>query len=83
VLEGEVALVNEKNEWTLAAGWCVGLPVGAARHHLENRSSRPAIYLEVDGRSASDRSYSFDDLVADVEGGTWHFMHSNGKRYER
>jgi uncharacterized cupin superfamily protein len=82
VLEGEVVLVNQRHEWTMSAGWCVGLPAGAAKHRLENRSSRPAILLAVDGKAVrDDEGYSLDELLSDVEGGTWHFTRNIGRRY--
>ncbi len=82
VLEGELVLVSGSDEWTLSAGWCVGFPAGGRSHHLENRSSRPATYLEIGDRTPGDHvTYPFDDLVAVLEGRTWQFRHKNGERY--
>jgi uncharacterized cupin superfamily protein len=82
VLDGELVLVSGMNEWVMSAGWCVGFPAGGNSHHLENRSSRPATYLEIGDRAAGDVvSYPCDDLVAVLDGGTWRFTHKNGERY--
>jgi uncharacterized cupin superfamily protein len=75
VLAGEIVLVEEGGESVLgpgdAAGFAAGVPNG---HHLENRSGRPAVYLEIGTRPASDRChYSDVDLVAhDRDGRTWY-----------
>lgn len=82
VLEGELVLVSGTSEWTLSAGMCVGFAAGGSSHHLENRSSRPATYLEIGDRTEGDQvSYPFDDLVAVREGGAWRFTRKNGERY--
>jgi uncharacterized cupin superfamily protein len=82
ILDGELVLVSGTNEWIMRAGWCVGFPASGASHHLENRSSRPASYLEVGDRSAGDLvSYPADDLVAVLDQGQWRFTRKNGERY--
>ena len=55
VLEGEVVLCTDAGEQTLVAGSCAGFKAGAADgHQLVNRSSRPAVYLEVGTRDDAD-----------------------------
>src|SRR6187455_2473532 len=55
VLEGEVVLVTDAGEQTLTAGMCAGFPAGSTDgHHLINRSSAPARYLEISNRDKSD-----------------------------
>jgi uncharacterized cupin superfamily protein len=55
VLEGEVVLCTEEGEQTLTAGTCAGFKAGAKDgHQLVNRSSRPAVYLEVGTRDDAD-----------------------------
>src|SRR5512140_1288708 len=51
VLEGEVVLVTEDGEETLRAGWCAGFRAGGPAHHLVNRSTRDAVYLELGDRT--------------------------------
>jgi uncharacterized cupin superfamily protein len=82
VLDGELVVVSGTEEWTMSAGWCVGFPAGKGSHHLENRSSRPATFLEVGDRTPGDRvSYPFDDLVAVLDGRVWRFARKNGEGY--
>jgi uncharacterized cupin superfamily protein len=48
VLEGEVVLVTDAGEERLVAGECAGFPAGDRDgHHLQNRSDKLAIVLEV------------------------------------
>ena len=55
VLEGEVVLCTDAGEQTLVAGSCAGFKAGATDgHQLVNRSSRPAVYLEVGTRDDAD-----------------------------
>ena len=54
VLAGEVVLITDAGEQTLTAGMCAGFPLGTSDgHHLVNRSSQPAVYLEVSNRDAA------------------------------
>src|ERR1700735_1307982 len=55
VLEGEVTLVEDGGETGLRAGDCAAFPKGTGNgHHLINKSSATAIYLEVGSRSPHD-----------------------------
>jgi uncharacterized cupin superfamily protein len=55
VVEGEVTLVTEDGEQVLAAGQAAGFPAGRADgHHLINKGTAPATYLEVGDRIAED-----------------------------
>jgi uncharacterized cupin superfamily protein len=56
IVKGEVILITDVGEQTLCAGMAAGFPAGVADgHHLVNRSSETAIYLEVgDRRDAED-----------------------------
>jgi uncharacterized cupin superfamily protein len=64
VLEGEVVLRTDAGEQRLAAGMCAGFPAGSRDgHQLINRSSSPAVYLEVSNRDPSDSAeYSDPDV---------------------
>ncbi len=66
VLEGEVVLVTDAGEETLKAGDCAGFKAGDEDgHHLQNRSGRDALILEVGTRVEGDgASYPDIDLVA-------------------
>lgn len=82
VLAGELVLVTEAGEQTLAAGECAAFPKNVADgHHLINRSSAPALYLEIGTRSAQDVCYYPDiDLHLDR---TQSFTHKDGTPYAK
>src|SRR5207253_10866538 len=51
VLEGEVTLVTDEGDQVLGPGTCAGCPGGVPNgHHLVNRTSTVAAYLEVGDR---------------------------------
>jgi uncharacterized cupin superfamily protein len=51
ILEGELVLVTDSGEEVLRPGDCAGFKAGVADgHHLQNRTSREAVLLEVGGR---------------------------------
>ena len=55
VLEGELTLISEGGEQALGAGHAAGFPAGRADgHHLVNKGSAPATYLEVGDRRRED-----------------------------
>jgi uncharacterized cupin superfamily protein len=55
VVEGELVLVTEAGEQVLRPGMAAGFPAGKADgHHLVNRTSRDAVYLEVGTRMDRD-----------------------------
>lgn len=65
VVEGEVILITDGGEQTLGPGMCAGFPAGVRDgHHLENRTSAPARYLEISNRDPGDSAeYPDDDLA--------------------
>jgi uncharacterized cupin superfamily protein len=64
VLEGEVVLRTDEGEQLLVAGCCAGFPAGAENgHQVINRSTRPAVYLEISNRDAEDSVYYTDSDV--------------------
>src|SRR5580658_1570361 len=55
VLEGELTLVEDGGETVLSAGDCAAFPKGTGNgHHMINRSSATAVYLEAGSRSTAD-----------------------------
>jgi uncharacterized cupin superfamily protein len=55
VLEGELTLVEDAGETVLRAGDCAAFPKGSGNgHHMINRSSATAAYLEVGSRDPRD-----------------------------
>ena len=84
VMKGEVVLVTDDGEEVLRAGDCAGFKAGKKNgHHLQNRSKREAVVLEVGTRSTGDTTeYPGIDLRYDPKvkkGGA--YTHLNGKRY--
>ncbi len=72
VLAGEVVLVTDEGEQILRAGDCAGFPHGVQNgHHLQNRSAREAIVLEVGTRDPTDSGdYTDIDMRFTPEGFT-------------
>lgn len=61
VLEGEITLVTDSGEQVLGPGIAAGFPAGRADgHHLVNRGTTTAIYLEV-GDRASEETVDYPD----------------------
>lgn len=83
VLEGTPTLCIGTEEVVLGPGMCAGFPAGGAAHHLVNRSSEDAIFLEVGDRTAGDEgSYPNDDLAAVLDAnGQWRFTHEDATPY--
>jgi len=83
VLEGEPTLFTDAGEMQLRPGMVAGFAANGAAHHLENRSDRDCVFLEIGDRSAGDEvSYPADDIQAALgANGTWRFVHKDGKPY--
>ncbi len=55
LLDGELTLITDSGEHALTAGHVAGFPAGRADgHHLVNKGTAPATYLEVGDRNAED-----------------------------
>lgn len=83
VLEGEVILVEGSGETVMHAGDCAAFPKGTGHgHHLINRSSAVAVYLEVGSRNPHDlTTYSdIDMMLASADG---RFVHKDGTPYPK
>jgi uncharacterized cupin superfamily protein len=81
ILSGNVVLINDSGKQTLKAGDTAGFPAGSPDgHHLVNRGSEDAQYLEIGSRIAGDVvSYPDIDLVYLSDGGI--FTDKLGKTY--
>ena len=84
MLEGELVLVTDDGERVLKPGMAAGFPAGEANgHHLVNRSTQPASYLEIGTRSKDeDATYSDVDLRAEKRDGRYQFVRKTGEPYE-
>jgi uncharacterized cupin superfamily protein len=81
VLEGELILIEDDGETPLRAGDCATFAKGSGNgHHMINRSSATAVYLEVGSRHRDDVTTCSDiDLMsANADG---RFVHKDGAPY--
>lgn len=81
VLSGEVALVTDHGEEMLRAGDCAAFPKNTPNgHHLINKGSVPATYLEVGSRSEAD-SCHYSDIDMQIDRKAGEFTHRDGTPY--
>lgn len=83
VLEGELILVEDEGETVLRAGDCAAFPKGTGNgHHMINRSSKTAVYLEAGSRQPEDLTTCSDiDLKSANSDGC--FVHKDGTPYSQ
>lgn len=83
VLEGELTLVEDEGETVLRAGDCATFPKGTGNgHHMINRSSTIATYLEVGSRDPDDLTTCSDiDMMSSNADGR--FVHKDGTPYPK
>jgi uncharacterized cupin superfamily protein len=81
VIEGEAVLVTDAGEELLRAGDSAGFKAGVKDgHHLQNRSPRDALILEVGSRKPEDEGdYSDIDMRFTPAG----FTHKDGRPYPK
>ncbi len=81
VLSGEVTLITDAGESVLRAGHCAAFPKNVADgHHLINRSSATAVYLEIGSRRDED-SCHYPDVDLHYDGAIGHYAHKDGAPY--
>ena len=83
VLEGEPTLFTDVGEVQLRPGMVAGFAASGTAHHLENRTERDCVILEVGDRAPGDMvSYPADDIEAVMgEDRNWRFTHKDGTPY--
>ena len=83
VLEGEPTLVSDVGETRLGPGMIAGFPAGGTAHHLENRTERECVLLEVGDRTQGDEvTYPMDDIRAVMgKDEKWQFVHKDARPY--
>jgi uncharacterized cupin superfamily protein len=83
ILDGEVVLVEDEGETALKAGDAASFKAGVANgHHLVNRSSRDALFLEIGSRMDGEVAhYSDIDLVNRDDGDGDRYYHLDGTLY--
>jgi len=84
VLEGQVTLVTDDGEQVLGPGTCAGFPGGTPNgHHLVNRTSKPAVFLEIGDRlPGAGAEYPDHDLQVRATPVGWRYRHKDGTPYE-
>ncbi|BAY86182.1 hypothetical protein NIES267_56880 [Calothrix parasitica NIES-267] len=86
IVEGELTLITDAGEEILTPGMAAGFPKNEANgHHLVNRSTQDAVYLEVGDRSNNDTAYYPDeDLIAKPsdDGKSTIFTRKDGTSYD-
>jgi uncharacterized cupin superfamily protein len=82
VLEGELVLIEDQGETILRAGDCAAFPKNTGNgHHMINRSTTSAVYLEVGSRQPDDLTTCSDiDMMSSNADGR--FVHKDGTPYE-
>jgi uncharacterized cupin superfamily protein len=79
VLEGEVVLVTNAGQEILAAGDSAGFTAGDPDgHHLQNRSTRDAVVLEI-GTNTPGGTAEYPDI--DLRAAESGYVHKNGQPY--
>ena len=82
VLEGEVVLVTDEGEQVLKAGDCAGFKAGVANgHHLQNRSDREVVLLEVGSRQPEADGCDYPDIDMVARPGEEGYRHRDGTAY--
>jgi uncharacterized cupin superfamily protein len=83
MLQGEVVLTEDGGETVLRAGDAAGFKASAPNgHHLVNRSTRDAVYLEIGTRSKNERAeYPDVDLLVIRDDKGIRYTHKNGEPY--
>ena len=82
VLEGEVVLATGAGEEILRAGDSAGFKAGVPDgHHLQNRSERDAVVLEIGSRKPAEDAVDYPDIDLRVPEGGRAFTHKDGRPY--
>ena len=82
VLEGEVVLVTDDGEALLHAGDCCGFKAGEPNgHHIQNRSGREAVLLEVGSRHPGGDGAEYPDIDMVLRAGERIWRRKDGAPY--
>jgi uncharacterized cupin superfamily protein len=81
VLEGELTLIEDGGETPMRAGDYAAFPKDTGNgHHLINRASVPAVYLEVGSRNPADLT-TCSDIDMKSANSDGRFVHKDGTPY--
>jgi uncharacterized cupin superfamily protein len=82
VLEGEVVLVTDAGEEILRPGDCAGFKAGVLDgHHLQNRTQRDAVVLEIGARKIAVDEGEYPDIDLKFLKGRAGYAHKDGTPY--
>lgn len=82
VLSGVLSLVMQAGEQVLHADDCAAFPKNVANgHHLINRGSETAVYLEIGSRRHDDVCH-YPDIDLHLDGSSDGYAHKDGAPYE-
>jgi uncharacterized cupin superfamily protein len=87
MLSGEVVVKTDAGEQILGAGMCAGFPASADGksgdgHHLINRGTEPAVYLEISNRDKADQAFYPDvDLRFNGDSAAVKFTRKDGSEF--
>jgi uncharacterized cupin superfamily protein len=83
VLSGELTLVTDDGEVILRSGDCAAFPKNVPNgHHLVNKSSAPATYLEVGTRAERDFC-CYPDIDMQIDTAVGWYTHKDGTPYPK
>jgi uncharacterized cupin superfamily protein len=82
VVEGEVVLVTDEGEEVLRPGDCAGFKAGVANgHHIQNRSDREAVLLEIGTRDPENDGCDYPDIDMVARPMEEFYRHRDGTPY--
>jgi uncharacterized cupin superfamily protein len=82
IVEGEVVLVTDTGEEILRAGDCAGFKAGASDgHHLQNRSGKDVVVLEIGARRPDQDEAFYPDIDLHALKGRAGYVRKNGQPY--
>ncbi len=82
VVEGEGVLATDEGEQVLVAGDCAGFPAGVANgHHIQNRSDKELVLLEVGSRRPDTDGCDYPDIDLVLADGAIEYSHRDGSSY--
>ena len=83
VIAGELTLIADAGEEALRAGDCAAFPKNTPNgHHLVNKSSETAVYLEI-GTRTKDDVCSYPDIDMQIDKTVGWFAHNDGTPYPK
>jgi uncharacterized cupin superfamily protein len=84
IIDGEVVLVTDTGEELLRSGDCAGFKAGVKDgHHLQNRSGREAILLEVGSRRVAEDVGEYPDIDMRFLKNDEGYAHRDGTPYPK